>query len=435
VEEGKHGGRGGGPDGSRRGVHAPDGDRRAARSHGPRGRGKAGAMTPPDRANRGATPGGLARPGGGRPGSRDGGYPAARFTAFVADRIDRGPAPGPVVRGRAIANRRSWCAGCRSPPCAPTTCFRSSAPSPWGTSPRTASPAWEDIPALVDWAARPPQIQERLTEESGRRPAGGAGGARPRGAHVRPPPVRGDAVPRRPVRGGGDGVAGAAVGGPARGGRREVSGVPSPDPRLGATLERLYVGTDFAARAAVDPVSYQRLYAGSADREVAALIAAPAGVRTRGGLPTGARPGCSRLADAACGPRAWVDGVRRAPGRGRSLAPIVYRWNGGTDFVLLLGRAATPVPDAERSRRPLPGGARGPRGPRVVGARPARRRPRRGRAISACPAFPAGCARCGARSDGGLRLQALEHVVAVDGAPGQPRAWTSGCGPTGTRRG
>lgn len=103
---------------------------------------------------------------------------------------------------------------------------------------------------------------------------------------------------------------------------------------LGAYLDRLVVGLDTEARLAADPVSYPRRYADPADREVAAVLAASLAY----GRVAAFRPVLDRLfrlADEAGGPRAWVDGF--APARdGIPLRPIVYRWNRGVDFVLLL---------------------------------------------------------------------------------------------------
>jgi uncharacterized protein (TIGR02757 family) len=103
---------------------------------------------------------------------------------------------------------------------------------------------------------------------------------------------------------------------------------------LGAHLDRLVSGLDTETRLAADPVSYPRRYEAPADREVAAVLAASLAY----GRVAAFRPVLDRLfvlADAAGGPRAWVDGFDPARD-GVALRPFVYRWNRGVDFVLLL---------------------------------------------------------------------------------------------------
>lgn len=109
---------------------------------------------------------------------------------------------------------------------------------------------------------------------------------------------------------------------------------PAVTPPLGAYLEALYQQTDAAARLAHDPVAWPHRYTHPSDREIAGLLAACfAYGRVRLFQPVLAE--IFALADAAGGPRAWVD--RFEPQRdGEPLRPLVYRWNRGIDVVLLL---------------------------------------------------------------------------------------------------
>ena len=107
----------------------------------------------------------------------------------------------------------------------------------------------------------------------------------------------------------------------------------SREPALKDLLERLYEATDAPARLAADPVAFPRRYTDPADQEVAALVASTLAY----GRVAAFRKVLDRLfaaADAAGGPRRWVDGFD--PARDAApLLPLVYRWNRGPDFVLL----------------------------------------------------------------------------------------------------
>lgn len=118
---------------------------------------------------------------------------------------------------------------------------------------------------------------------------------------------------------------------------------------LGAYLDRLVAGLDTDARLAADPVAFPRRYTDPADREVAAILAASLAY----GRVAAFRPVLDRLfvlADAAGGPRRWVDGFEPARD-GIPLRPMIYRWNRGVDFVLLLtalNRLYRTVPSLEQ---------------------------------------------------------------------------------------
>lgn len=103
---------------------------------------------------------------------------------------------------------------------------------------------------------------------------------------------------------------------------------------LARHLDRLLATTDLRSRLLDDPVAWPHRYADPRDQEVAALLAASLAY----GRVSLFRPVLARifeLADAAGGPRAWADGFD--PDRdGEPLRPLVYRWNRGVDFVLLL---------------------------------------------------------------------------------------------------
>lgn len=136
--------------------------------------------------------------------------------------------------------------------------------------------------------------------------------------------------------------------------KRPVSGRSSgpqrgPSPALGPLLERLYAEVDGPARRAADPVAFPHRYTRREDQEVAAILAASLAY----GRVAAFFPVLDALfahADAAGGPRAWVD--RFDPDRdGAALRPMVYRWNRGIDFVLLLAalnRLYAGVPSLER---------------------------------------------------------------------------------------
>ncbi len=105
---------------------------------------------------------------------------------------------------------------------------------------------------------------------------------------------------------------------------------PGLRPRLDALVEAV----DVPARLARDPVRFVHRYSDDADREVAAVLAST--------LAYGRVQAFSvvlerlfALADAAGGPRAWVQGFD--PGRdGAALRPLGYRFNRGIDWILLL---------------------------------------------------------------------------------------------------
>lgn len=103
---------------------------------------------------------------------------------------------------------------------------------------------------------------------------------------------------------------------------------------LGPYLEALVARTSAEERRAEDPVGFVHRYPRSADQEVAAVLAGTLAF----GRVSAFRPVLAaifELADAAGGPRAWVDAFE--PERdGRALAPLFYRWTRGVDWVLLL---------------------------------------------------------------------------------------------------
>lgn len=116
---------------------------------------------------------------------------------------------------------------------------------------------------------------------------------------------------------------------------RSSSTLPTgPAASLGPLLERLVVATPVAERLAADPVGFVHRFREPADQEVAALVAGTLAY----GRVAAFRPVLEQLftlADAAGGPAAWVrdfDPARHGP----DLAPLIYRWNRGTDWVLLL---------------------------------------------------------------------------------------------------
>ncbi len=103
---------------------------------------------------------------------------------------------------------------------------------------------------------------------------------------------------------------------------------------IGPYLERLYASVDVPARLAADPVRFAHRYADRGDREVAALIASCFAFG-RVAAFSAVLERLFAIADARGGPRAFVDDFD--PRRdGRALAPLVYRWNRGIDWTLLL---------------------------------------------------------------------------------------------------
>lgn len=105
-------------------------------------------------------------------------------------------------------------------------------------------------------------------------------------------------------------------------------------PELRERLEALIEAVDVPARLASDPVCFVHRYPEPADQEVAAVIASTLAYgRVAAFFPVLER--LFALADAAGGPRAWVEGFE--PGRdGEVLRPMGYRWNRGIDWILLL---------------------------------------------------------------------------------------------------
>ena len=103
---------------------------------------------------------------------------------------------------------------------------------------------------------------------------------------------------------------------------------------LGPYLEALLARTDVGARLATDPVAFVHRYTEPADQGIAAVLAGTMAY----GRVAAFRPVLERLftlADAHGGPRAWVDGFDREV-HAAAVLPLVYRWNRGIDWVLLL---------------------------------------------------------------------------------------------------
>ncbi|MBX2800966.1 MAG: TIGR02757 family protein [Myxococcales bacterium] len=106
------------------------------------------------------------------------------------------------------------------------------------------------------------------------------------------------------------------------------------NPELGPYLERLIDSTALAQRRQADPVSFVHRFDDPRDQEVAAVVA--------GTLAYG-RVAAFRvvldqifaLADEEGGPRRWVDAFDPEV-HGKPLRPLVYRWNRGVDWVLLI---------------------------------------------------------------------------------------------------
>ncbi len=100
---------------------------------------------------------------------------------------------------------------------------------------------------------------------------------------------------------------------------------------LGERLEALLTSTPLAERLARDPVRFVHRYQAKADQEVAAVLAGTLAY----GRVSAFGPVLEQLfelADAAAGPRAWLE--RFDPD---VIRPLVYRWNRGIDWILLLG--------------------------------------------------------------------------------------------------
>ncbi|MEZ4241498.1 MAG: TIGR02757 family protein [Myxococcota bacterium] len=104
---------------------------------------------------------------------------------------------------------------------------------------------------------------------------------------------------------------------------------------VGEVLERLYREVDVPTRLAADPVSYPHRYDAPEDQEIAAVFAASLAY----GRVAGFRAVLDVIfaqADARGGPAAWVRGFDPVTD-GDRLRPLVYRWNRGEDFVVLVG--------------------------------------------------------------------------------------------------
>ena len=99
-------------------------------------------------------------------------------------------------------------------------------------------------------------------------------------------------------------------------------------------LEEVIARTDVADRLAADPVAFPRRYSDPADREIAGLLASSLAY----GRVDLFRPVLGRIfevLDELGGPAAAV--ARFDPAlHGAPLRPVVYRWNRGIDFVVLL---------------------------------------------------------------------------------------------------
>lgn len=120
---------------------------------------------------------------------------------------------------------------------------------------------------------------------------------------------------------------------------------------LGERLEALLVSTPLPDRLARDPVRFVHRYRTPADQEVAAIVAGTLAY----GRVAAFGPVLDHLfglADAVGGPRAWVD--RFDP---ETLRPIVYRWNRGIDWILLLGGLRRLYAEVESLERRLGPGA------------------------------------------------------------------------------
>lgn len=98
-------------------------------------------------------------------------------------------------------------------------------------------------------------------------------------------------------------------------------------------LEALYRRTDGRARRDHDPVRYAHRYADPADQEIAALLAVSLAYG-RVDLFFPVLDALFAWLDAHGGPRRAVAGFEVA--RADGLRPLVYRWNRGSDFVVLL---------------------------------------------------------------------------------------------------
>lgn len=101
---------------------------------------------------------------------------------------------------------------------------------------------------------------------------------------------------------------------------------------LKPALEALMSARTDASRLSQDPLQIPHRYADPHDREIAAIFAAILAY----GRVSAFMPVIERIMDqanAAGGPRAWVEGFTAADAD--RLAPIIYRWNRGPDFALL----------------------------------------------------------------------------------------------------
>jgi len=120
---------------------------------------------------------------------------------------------------------------------------------------------------------------------------------------------------------------------------------------IGPYLEHLYATVDVPARLAADPVRFAHRYPQRDDREVAALLASCFAFG-RVAAFSAVLERLFAIADARGGPRAFVGGFE--PERdGALLAPLVYRWNRGIDWTLLLAALRQLYGDAPTLERHL----------------------------------------------------------------------------------
>ncbi len=122
---------------------------------------------------------------------------------------------------------------------------------------------------------------------------------------------------------------------------------------LGSYLEALVARTDVRARLATDPVAFVHRYTDPLDQEIAAVLAGTMAY----GRVAAFRPVLDTLfglADAHGGPRAWVEAFDPEV-HGPEVLPLVYRWNRGIDWVLLLRSLRAAVERAGTVEGLLPG--------------------------------------------------------------------------------
>jgi uncharacterized protein (TIGR02757 family) len=106
---------------------------------------------------------------------------------------------------------------------------------------------------------------------------------------------------------------------------------PGPRPGLKDHLDALCAAVDVEARVAADPIAFPRRYADRRDAEVAGVLASQLAYG-RVDLFRPVVASILAMADAAGGPRAFVEGFDAPP---PALLEVQYRWNRGGDFWLL----------------------------------------------------------------------------------------------------